>query len=157
MLNPIRALKGKLNYLKVPNCHLYKVFQLANSVPNNPNSSLDSVSLDDIKALKSTETLNTKDFYRFLFEFQCHDQNRVGAVSNSIYEDLIPEEKKVVSLLSQFLAKLDTRQLSYLNLKIRERLDSQIPHWENLHLNNDSPSKRDILLLPILRKAALQY
>ena len=54
MLNPIRALKGKLNYLKLPNCHIYKVIQLANSVPINEKSSLDSVSLDQIKALKST-------------------------------------------------------------------------------------------------------
>lgn len=46
MFNPIRALKGKLNYLKVPNTHLYKVIQLANSVPINTKSSLDSVSLD---------------------------------------------------------------------------------------------------------------
>ncbi len=46
MLNPIRALKGKLNYLKVPNCHVYKIIQLANSVPNNNASSLDSISLD---------------------------------------------------------------------------------------------------------------
>lgn len=46
MFNPIRALKGKLNYLKVPNSHLYKVIQLANSVPVNTASSLDSVSLD---------------------------------------------------------------------------------------------------------------
>lgn len=60
MLNPVRALKGKLNYLKVPNTHLYKVIQLANSVPTNPTSSLDSVSLDSIKALKSTSTINTK-------------------------------------------------------------------------------------------------
>ena len=46
MFNPIRALKGKLNYLKVPNSLLYKVIQLANSVPVNASSSLDSVSLD---------------------------------------------------------------------------------------------------------------
>ena len=46
MLNPIRALKGKLNYLKVPNPHVYKVIQLANSVPNNSKSSLESISVD---------------------------------------------------------------------------------------------------------------
>jgi hypothetical protein len=60
MLNPIKALKGKLNYLKVPNSHLYKLIQLANSIPINPQTSLDSVSLQDIKALKSTSTLSTK-------------------------------------------------------------------------------------------------
>lgn len=54
MLNPIRALKGKLNYLKVPNCHLYKIIQVANSVPINQKSSLDSVPLDEIKALRSS-------------------------------------------------------------------------------------------------------
>jgi len=73
MFNPIRALKGKLNYLKVPNSHLYKVIQLANSVPVNTKSSLDSVSLDEIKALHSDQTLTSKEFYRFLFDFQCHD------------------------------------------------------------------------------------
>jgi len=46
MLNPIRALKGKLNYLKVPNSHLYKIIQLANSIPNNTSSSLDTYSLN---------------------------------------------------------------------------------------------------------------
>lgn len=35
MLNPVRALKGKLNFLKVPNNHVYKIIQLANSIPNN--------------------------------------------------------------------------------------------------------------------------
>lgn len=60
MLNPIRALKGRLNYLKVPNTHLYKIIQLANSVPTNPTSSLDSVSLQSIQALKSTQALSTK-------------------------------------------------------------------------------------------------
>lgn len=91
MLNPIRALKGKLNYLKVPHSHLFKVIQLANSVPANDKSSLDSVSLDDIKALRTDYSLSTKSFYRFLFEYQCHDENRIGTVPNSIYEDLIPE------------------------------------------------------------------
>ncbi len=47
--------------------------------------------------------------------------------------------------------------MAYLNLKVRERLNSQIPHWENLHLNNDSPSKRDLMLLPTLKKSALQH
>jgi hypothetical protein len=157
MLNPVRALKGKLNYLKVPNSHLYKLIQLANSVPVNAKSSLDSVSLDQINALQSTPTLNTKDFYRFLFEFQCHNENRFGTVSNSIFEELIPEERKVVSLISKFVGRLNARQLAYLNLKVRENIDSQVPNWENLHLNNDSPSKRDILLLPTLRKSALQH
>lgn len=73
MFNPIRALKGKLNYLKLPHSHLYKVIQLANSIPINNKSSLDSVSLDEIKSLSSTQTIDTKKFYKFLFEFQCHD------------------------------------------------------------------------------------
>ena len=34
MLNPVRALKGKLNYLRVPNSHVYKLVQLANSIRN---------------------------------------------------------------------------------------------------------------------------
>jgi hypothetical protein len=46
--------------------------------------------------------------------------------------------------------------MAYLNLKLREKVNSQIPHWENLHLNNDSPSKRDILVLPTLCNSALQ-
>jgi hypothetical protein len=60
MLNPVRALKNRLNYLKVPNSHLFKVYQLANSVPINSVSSLDSVSLESIKGLKSTSTISTK-------------------------------------------------------------------------------------------------
>lgn len=58
--------------------------------------------------------------------------------------------------MSKFTSKLNTRQMAYLNLKLREKLNSQIPHWENLHLNNDSPSKRDILVLPTLSNSALQ-
>lgn len=45
MINPVRALKGKLNYLKIQNSHLYKVVQLANSIPTNNKSILDSVSV----------------------------------------------------------------------------------------------------------------
>lgn len=85
MLNPIRALKGKLNYLKVPNCHVYKVIQLANSIPVNAKSSLENVSVDEINALASTQNVTTKEFYRFLFEFQCHNENRFGTISNSIF------------------------------------------------------------------------
>ena len=92
-----------------------------------------------------------------MFEFQCHDENRFGTIPNSIYEDLIPEEQKVVSLLSKYLGQLNTRQMAYLNLKVRQNVNSQLPNWDNLHFNNDSPSKRDILLLPTLRKSALQH
>jgi hypothetical protein len=60
-------------------------------------------------------------------------------------------------LLTQFTGRLNVRQLAYLNLKLRQKINSQIPYWDNLHLNNDSPSKRDILVLPTLNRAALIY
>ena len=43
MLNPIRALKGKLNYLRLPTTHVYKILQLANSLPINQNNSKSSL------------------------------------------------------------------------------------------------------------------
>ena len=60
-------------------------------------------------------------------------------------------------MLTKFTSLLNSRQISYLNLQVREKLNSKIPHWENLHLNNDSPSKRDILILPTLKKAGLVF
>lgn len=35
MLNPLKQLKGKLNYLKVPNTQIYKIIHLANSIQPN--------------------------------------------------------------------------------------------------------------------------
>jgi hypothetical protein len=32
MLNPLKQLKGKLNYLKIPNTQLYRIIHLANSI-----------------------------------------------------------------------------------------------------------------------------
>jgi len=59
MINPVRALKGKLNYLKVPNSHLYKLMQLVNSTPNNSKSFLDTISFEEIKSLKSEQNITT--------------------------------------------------------------------------------------------------
>ena len=36
-------------------------------------------------------------------------------------------------------------------------MNSRFLKWENLHLNNDSPSKRDIAILPVLSRSGLQY
>lgn len=35
MLNPLKQLKGKLNYLKVANTQIYKIIHLANSIRPN--------------------------------------------------------------------------------------------------------------------------
>jgi hypothetical protein len=49
MLNPVRALKGKLNFLKFNNPQIYKVIQLSNSLQPgslNTKQSLKSISLE---------------------------------------------------------------------------------------------------------------
>ncbi len=36
-------------------------------------------------------------------------------------------------------------------------MNSKFPNWDGLHLNNESPSKRDLAILPILSRTGVQY
>lgn len=36
-------------------------------------------------------------------------------------------------------------------------MNTKFPNWNTLHLNNDSPSKRDIAILPILSRSGFQF
>ena len=69
---------------------------------------------------------------------------------STVLDDPSPHERKRIHLLNRHLQGLNSRQMAYLHLAIRERLNRQWLGWENLHLNPESPSKGEIEMLPSL-------
>jgi hypothetical protein len=79
-----------------------------------------------------------------------HTEAAVYALPSTIFDDLNPHERKISHLISTYAAKLNSRQLLYLNLAFRKRLGGEFPDWQTLHLSEESPSKVDLEVLPTL-------
>ena len=145
MINPLRNLKGKLNHIRVPATQMMKVFLTANSIPCNGSSlAEDTTSAEDILALKSnTTSIDQRRFHKLEFELMVHSQKAVYGLPSTIFDELSAYEKKVSLTLSSFTADLSPRQLLYLNMAIRTKINKEHPDWDRLHLAPESPFKAE--------------
>jgi hypothetical protein len=152
MLNPIRHLSGKLNHLHIPQTRYLRIVELANSIrPSTKSKGLGEVSVEDITALKSdTTTVDARTYHKFCFDLQVHTEAAVFASPSTIFDDLAPHERKITHLISTYASRLNSRQLLYLNLAFRAKLNGEFPAWNTLHLTEESPSKMDLEVLPTL-------
>lgn len=146
MLNPIKHLSGKLTHLHIPQTRYLRIVELANSLrPSKESTGLGEVSVEDINALKSdTTSVDARTYHKFCFDLQVHTEASVYALPSTIFDDLGPHEKKISHLISTYASRLNTRQLLYLNLAFRAKLNGEFPTWNTLHLSEESPSKMDL-------------
>lgn len=85
-----------------------------------------------------------------LFDIHVHKNVNPSAPNATIHEELDKHQKNIVKTLLQYTDSLNSRQLLYLNYAIRQRIESTLPNWDNLHFNPDSPSRRDLQLMPTI-------
>ncbi len=150
MLNPLVHLAGKLNHLHLPQGQYLRIIELANSLRPADSSSLASHTPESILALKSNTALSTREYHKFQFDLQVHTESAVYSLPSTIYDDLNPHERKIAHLIGTYTSKLNARQLLYLNLAVRQQLNTQFPTWNTLHLSPESPAKVDLEVLPTL-------
>ena len=87
---------------------------------------------------------------KMLFDLHVLANANPGAPNSTIYEELDKHQKKIVKTLLNYTDGLNSRQLLYLHYAIREKIATTMPSWDNLHLNPDSSSRRDMQVLPTL-------
>lgn len=158
-LDPIKALKGRLNHLKNTDQPVIFLTYLSNILGKSPKetSSLNKYSIDDINKLKSKGRCSTDSVNKLSFVINV--QKSVGRTKKetTIYEPLQSHHKRIVSELLYNIDQLNSRQILYLQYVLRKKLSVIYPHWENLHFNPDSPYLRDFLIMPLLKNVQNLY
>ena len=76
-----------------------------------------------------------------------------GKTSNTIYEQLDKQEKRMVALILECTDQLNPRQMLYLNYVIRKKIASIYPNWDNLHFSPNSPYLREFSMMPTMKNA----
>lgn len=70
-----------------------------------------------------------------------HSQNSAFGLSSTVLDELSAHERKVSHTVCAFAGELNMRQQMYLNLAIRQRINSEYPDWQKLHFSPESPFK----------------
>lgn len=143
MLNPIKNLRGKINHLCFPSTHLFRIIQLANSIaPNSEATTFSSTSLEDIQALKSDTThICPRIFHKFEFDLMVHTDNAVYSSPSTVFDQLNPHERKISYAVTKYTSNLSPKQMLYLNLILRHKINNEYPNWNTLHLSPEAPFK----------------
>ena len=68
------------------------------------------------------------------FELMVHSQKAAFGLPSTIFDELSAYEKKVRLTLSNFTSGLNPRQLLYLNMAVRSKINKEHPDWDRLHL-----------------------
>lgn len=63
-----------------------------------------------------------------------HNEQSVFGLPSTVFDKLTAHEKKVSLTVDSFTSTLNSRQLMYLNLAIRSRINHEFPDWNKLHL-----------------------
>lgn len=79
-----------------------------------------------------------------------HSQKASFGLPSTVFDTLSAYEKKVSLTLSSFTSTLTSRQLLYLNMAIRTKINKEHPDWDRLHLVPESPFKAELEVLPTL-------
>jgi hypothetical protein len=73
-----------------------------------------------------------------------HAQSAVFDNPSTIFDNLSPYERKIAHTFYTYTARLNARQLLYLNLSFKNQLINQFPNWNTLHLSPETPSRVDL-------------
>jgi hypothetical protein len=90
-IDPLKGLKGKLNFLKLDNQPIYDVLKLANSLNSSPTtttqseSSLSNLSIEEINSLASPNKLNSYEHKKMIFEAHVHKHSNLNEHVGTIY------------------------------------------------------------------------
>jgi len=101
-----------------------------------------------------TGAVDARTYHKFCFDLQVHTEAGVFASPSTIFDDLGPQERKISHLISVYASRLNSRQLLYLNLALRAKMNGEFPTWNTLHFSKESPSKVDLEILPTLTAAS---
>ena len=63
-----------------------------------------------------------------------HREQYKFGLPSTVFDKLNAHERKVSLTVSSFTSTLNSRQLTYLNLAIRKRINKELPDWNKLHL-----------------------
>ena len=63
-----------------------------------------------------------------------HKQQASFGLPSTIYDKLTAHQKKMSFTIASLTSTLNTRQLMYLNMSIRKRINHEYPDWDKLHL-----------------------
>ena len=87
---------------------------------------------------------------KMLFDVHVHKNINPSAPNATIYEELDKHQKNIVKAILHYTDSLNSRQMLYLNYAIRQKISGVLPNWDNIHLNPESPSRRDLQLIPTI-------
>lgn len=156
MLNPLRHLGGKLAHLHIPQTRYLRAVECANGLrPADGAEGLAAVSVEEIAALRSrSDSVDARTYHKFRFDLQVHSEAALFASPSTAFDDLNAHERKISHLTAVYASQLNGRQLLYLNLAFRAKLNGEFPGWNTLHISAESPSKTDLEVLPTLTAAS---
>lgn len=68
--------------------------------------------------------LNPRVFHKFQFDYQTHTRSAILSLPSTIFDKLSPHERKIAHVIFNYAASLNFRQLYYLNLTLRQKLNN---------------------------------